>query len=119
MAKFEITNPEALKLIADFKSGLLFKPFIEKIRKIKWLLISICLFLAFLIFFNLGKALFQKADNPIFLPPSLDTIRETTTIRPNSEFDGLKDEIFNFSTDLPDPVLPDLNNQINLQKEEL
>lgn len=119
MAKFEINNPVALKFIADFKSGILFRPLVEKIRKIKWILISILLFIAFLVFYNIGKSLFQKTGVPIFTPPSLDSDRVISPPRQSSEYDSLKEEIINFSSDLPDPVMPDLVNEINLKKEEI
>ncbi len=118
MAKFEITNPEAIKLIADLKSGKTFQPFLDKIRKIKWILVSICIFFILLIFYGAGKSLFQSSNTPVFLPPNLDTPQVSTETKQKSEFDALKDEIFNFSADLPDPVMPDLSNKINLQPEE-
>lgn len=119
MAKFEINNPEALKLIEDFKSGALLKPYIEKVKKIKWILISICLFFLFLIFFKIGQTLYERANSPVFLPPSLETPTTSTAPRQQSEFDVLRTEIFDFSTDLPDPVIPDLNNNIILKAEEI
>ncbi len=119
MQKFEINNPEALKFIADFKSGVLFQPIIEKIKKIKWILISIALFITFLIFYGFGKALSNRNKVPVFLPPDLSTPQVSTAPKQSSQFDSLKSEIFEFSTDLPDPVMPDLNNSINFQKEEI
>lgn len=118
MAKFEINNPVALKFIADFKSGVLFQPIIAKIKKIRWILISIFLVIVFILFFLLGKNLFNKSTLPVFSPPNLDSERVVTPTQRGSIYDSLKEEIYNFSTELPDPVMPDLNNDINLKKEE-
>jgi len=106
MQKFEINNPVALKFIADFKSGVYTKPYIEKIKKLKWVIVSI------------GKSIFRSKGAPVFTPPSLDTERIITPSKAASDYDELKNEIFNFSTDLPDPVMPDFDNKINLQKQQ-
>ena len=118
MAKFEITNPEAIKLIEDFKSGAFFKPYLDKIKKVKWIIISVSIFILFLIFVIIGKTLYRSSETPVFLPPDLSNPEVSTVPAQTSEYDALKSEIFNYSTDLPDPVNPDLNNKINLKKEE-
>ena len=118
MQKFEINNPVALKFIADFKSGVYTRPYIEKLKKLKWGFISIGVVIVFIIFFSIGKSIFRSKGAPVFTPPSLDTERIISPSKAPSVYDDLKMEIFNFSTDLPDPVMPDLDNQINLQKEE-
>ncbi len=119
MAKYEINNPEALEFIAKFKSGKLFEPILEKIKKLKWILISIFVFLTFIIFANIGKSLFNKNTLPAYLPPSLESESITTTPKVSSEFDLLREEIYNVGTDLPDPVLPALNTSLNLKEELL
>lgn len=119
MAKFEITNPEAIKLIEDIKSGAYLKPLIEKVKKIKWYLISVAIIFVLLIFFAIGKSLSRRAQNPTFLPPQLDTVTSKEDVMPASEYDALKTEIFNFSTDLPDPIFPEFDNKINLTSEEI
>lgn len=118
MAKFEITNPEAIKLISDIKSGVYFKPVIEKVIKIKWYLISFAIFIVLIIFFAIGKSLSSRAKNPVYLPPKLDLDNRKVETSTPSQFDSLKMEISGFSTDLPDPVFPDFDNKINLQSDE-
>ena len=117
MQKFEINNPVALKFIADFKSGVLFEPIITKIKKVKWIIISTLLFIVFIICVIIGKSLFDRRGAPIFTPPTLDTQRVISPTRPASEFDSLRNEIYEFSTDLPDPVYPELKNSINLEQD--
>ena len=118
MQKFEINNPVALKFIADFKSGVYTKPYIEKIKKLKWVIVSVAIVIVFIIFFNIGKSIFRSKGAPVFTPPNLDTERIITPSKAASDYDELKNEIFNFSTDLPDPVMPDFDNKINLQKQQ-
>ncbi len=117
MAKFEITNPEAIKLIEDIKSGVYFKPIIEKIKKIKWILIGAAVFIVLLIFFAVGKSLSRNIDQTGYVPPSLDIERTVTPTTTQSKYNSLKEEIYLFSTELPDPVIPDLNNNIDLKPE--
>lgn len=118
MAKFEITNPEAIKLISDIKSGLYFKPVTDKIKKYRWYLISSAIVFVLLIFFAIGKSLSRNASNPVYLPPQLDIDTRKTEVVNRSQFDSLKMEVYNFSTDLPDPVFPDFDNKINLLPDE-
>ncbi len=118
MAKFEINNPEALEFIAKFKSGKLFEPVIEKIKKLKWILISIFVFLTFMVFASIGKSLFNKNTLPVYLPPTLESGSVASPTKVSSEFDALREEIYNVGTDLPDPVLPILNTNINLKEEQ-
>lgn len=115
MQKFEINNPVALKFIADFKSGLLWAPIVAKIKQYRLYIISVCIFLVLMIFFLLGRTLFRSSTIPSFLPPQIEKNKLTTEITPKSEFDNIRQEIFNFSTDLPDPVIPPFDNNINLE----
>ena len=119
MAKFEITNPEALKLIEDFKSGVFFRPYLEKIKQYKNLIISVAIFFVLLIFVAIGKSLSQNVQKGEYVPPTLDVERQPTMIVQKSEYEFLKSEIFLFSSDLPDPVLPNLDNAIDLKQSEL
>ena len=118
MPKFEINNPEALKLIADFKSGVLLAPYIAKLKQYRIYIISVCLFFIFLIFVTLGKSLYSGSTKSIFLPPKLNDVKPTQTITPKSEFENIRQEILNFSTELPDPVIPPFDNNINLEIDQ-
>ena len=118
MPKFEINNPEALKLIADFKSGVLLAPYIAKLKQYRIYIISVCLFLIFLIFVSLGKNLYRGSTKTIFLPPKLDDLKTTETIATKSEFETIRQEILNFSTELPDPIIPPFDNNINLELDQ-
>lgn len=117
MQKFEINNPEALKLIEDFKSGVFIKPYIEKIKKLKIFFIGFGLFLFFLIFILIGKGLSRRVEDIGFVPPNLEIQTEPTPIQASSPYSALKEEIFNFSTDLPDPIIPSISNTIDLRQE--
>lgn len=118
MPKFEINNPEALKFIADFKSGALFTTYLAKLKQYRVYIISICLFLLFLIFVSLGKGLYRGSAQPVFLPPKLDDYKPTLSVSQKSEFEAIRQEILNFSTDLPDPVIPPFDNNINLEVDQ-
>ncbi len=117
MQKFEINNPEALKLIEDLKSGAFVKPYIEKIKKLKIVFIGIGLFLFFIIFILIGKSLSTRVENFGYTPPNLEVQAEPTTAPAVSPYSGLKEEIFLFSADLPDPIIPDISNTIDLKAE--
>lgn len=119
MAKFEITNPEAIKFINDFKSGALTAPYIEKIKKYRWYLISVCLFFLMIIFINIGKSIYRRSETPVFLPPKLENTSPKQASDSKSEFESIRQEIINFSTELPDPVIPPFDNNINLEPSEL
>lgn len=119
MAKFEITNPEAIKFINDFKSGALTAPYVEKVKKYRWYLISVCLFLLMIIFINIGKSLYRRSEAPIFLPPQIGNSTPKQATEKISEFESIRQEIINFSTELPDPVIPPFDNNINLEPSEL
>lgn len=117
MQKFEINNPEALKLIEDFKSGAFVKPYVEKIKKLKMVFIGVGLFLFFLIFILIGKSLSTRVENFGYTPPNLEIKTEPTAAPINSPYSSLKEQIFLFSTDLPDPIIPDISNTIDLKAE--
>jgi len=118
MAKFEITNPDAIKFINDFKSGALYQPVIIFLKKYRWYLISSCLFLLLIIFIALGKILYRSVDQPQFLPPKLETVTGTPMLSSKSEYENIRQEILNYSTELPDPVIPEFDNNIKLEASE-
>lgn len=118
MAKFEVTNPEAIKLIADIKSGLFFAPYLAKLKQYRPYIFAICFLLLFIMFYSMGKLLYRGATQPVFLPPKLDSLSPSTTPVSKSEFESIRQEILNYSVDLPDPVIPPFDNNINLEVGE-
>lgn len=117
MQKFEINNPEALKLIEDFKSGSLFRPYLDKLKKLKNVFIGLGILLFFLIFILIGKGLSRRVENFGYIPPDLEVQTEPTQAPADSPYNSLKEQIFLFSTDLPDPIIPDISNTIDLKPE--
>ena len=117
MPKFEITNPEALKFIEDFKSGKFFGPYIEKLKKLKMVFVVFGIVFVLLVFVAIGKMLAKRVQNTGYIPPLLEIETTTTPAPASSSYNELKDQIFLFSTDLPDPVIPDLNNNIDLKPD--
>lgn len=115
----KITNPEALKLIADFKSGVLLAPIKAKIILYKWYLISVGVIIFLLIALAIGKAIFRGSENPIFLPPDVGVPSPTLDKTFNSSYESTRQDILNFGTDLPDPVIPDLNDVIDLESDNI
>lgn len=79
--------------------------------------IGIGIFLFFLIFILIGKGLSRNVENFGYTPPNLEIQTEPTTAPTNSPYNSLKEEIFLFSTDLPDPIIPDISNTIDLKVE--
>lgn len=119
MAKFEITNPEALKIINDFKSGALLQPIKVWIQKYKWYIISAGVVLVLIIFLAIGKALSRGSQVPVFLPPDISTPVATATPQVKSKYEWIRQNILDFSTDLPDPVVPPFDNAINLESDNI
>ncbi len=117
MQKFEINNPEALKLIEDLKSGSFIKPYLEKIKKLKMVFMWVGILLFFLTFILIGKSLSARVENFGYTPPNLEVQTQPTSPPINSPYSSLKEEIFLFSTDLPDPIIPDISNTIDLKAE--
>lgn len=111
----KITNPEALKLIADFKSGALLAPIKAKIILYKWYLISGGVVVFLLIALAIGKAIFRGSEAPIFLPPDIGIPSPTIDKTFNSSYEPVRQNILNFGTDLPDPVIPAFDNVIDLE----
>lgn len=111
----KITNPQALKLIADFKSGALMAPIKAKIVVYKWYLISAGVVIFLLIALSIGKAIFSSSETPVFLPPDIGIPSPTTDKTFTSVYEPIRQNILNFGTDLPDPVIPALDNVIDLE----
>lgn len=115
----KITNPEALKLLADLKSGALWVPLKVKAIRYKWFLISGAVVLFLIIALLIGKAIFSRSAGPIFLPPDIGTPQPTTDKTFTSDYEPIRQNILNFSTDLPDPIIPPFDNVINLESDNI
>ena len=113
--KFEITNPEAIKLINDLKSGVIFAPVKAWLTKYKWYWVSGLVVIVLLISLDIGKSIADSRRAPVFLPPDLGTPVPTTEVVVKSDYQWIRQNILNYSTELPDPVIPVMDNQINLQ----
>lgn len=111
----KITNPEAVKLINDFKTGALLAPLKAKAIRYKWFLVSGIVIIFLLIALAIGKAIFQSSSTPVFLPSDIGTPLPTTDITFTSDYEPIRQNILNFGTDLPDPVIPPFDNVIDLE----
>jgi hypothetical protein len=113
--KFEITNPQALELIEKFKSGSIFLPVKTKLIQYKWIIISVVVLLALPISIAIGKSLFEKAPSNEFIPPEIENVKPVEKEVIKSDFDGLKTQIRTFNIELPDPIMPPVDNKIDLE----
>jgi len=117
--KFEITNPEAVELLNDIKTGAYLVPIKAWITRFKWFLVSGLVLVVLLIALAVGKAIFQRSKPPVFLPPDLGTPVPTTRKTVKSDYEWIRQNIQNFSTDLPDPVIPPFDNAIDLESDNI
>jgi hypothetical protein len=115
--KLEITNPQALELIAKVKSGEIIEPLKIWVIKHKWYLISGAGVFVLMIALLIGKVLSEKGATPVFTPPDIESVYPTTSTIIKSDFQGLKEEIQNLNTDLPDPYIPSFDNAIDLEPQ--
>jgi len=113
--KFEITNPEAIKLLSSIKSGAVFTPVKNWIIRYKWFLVGGLTLIVLLIALSIGKAISERNKPPVFLPPDLGTPSPTETSVVKSDYEWIRQNIIYFSTDLPDPVIPPFDNGIDLE----
>jgi hypothetical protein len=111
-----ITNPQALELIRKIKTREIFIPLITWYKKYKWFLVFIAVLLILSMALVIGKKLSEKTPVPTFTPPDIETVIPTTSTIIKSDFSGLKEEIQNLNTDLPDPYIPVFDNAINLEE---
>jgi len=114
--KIEITNPEAIELINKFKSREILIPITTWLKKYKSYLISILIVIVLVIALVIGKNLSEQTPIPVFTPPDIDSPSPTEFIVIESDFSGLKEEIQNMNTDLPDPFIPSFDDAINLEE---
>ena len=113
--KIKITNPEAIKLLADIKSGVYFAPFKQRLITYKWYIISGLVVLTFIIALIIGKVIARRTPGEVFTPPNLETPIPTTEAETKSKYEPLRQEIIYFNSDLPDPVIPPFDNSIDLE----
>jgi len=113
--KTDITNPEAIKLINDIQSGAIFVPIKNKIIRYKWFIVGGVIVIALLIALAIGKSLSENPENPVFLPPDTQDPFVTPTVTVKSSYESVRQEILDFSTDLPDPVVPPFDNNMDLE----
>lgn len=111
----KITNPEAIKLINDIQTGAIWAPLKIKFIRYKWFIISGGIIIVLLIALSIGKAIFQSSQAPVFLPPDIGTPQPTTEKAFTSDYEVIRQNIMNFGTDLPDPVIPPFDNVIDLE----
>lgn len=114
--KIEITNPEAVELINKFKSREIFVPITAWLKKYKWIIISISIVIILITALAIGKKLSEQTPIPVFTPPDIETLSPTETITIKSDYSGLKEDIQNLNTDLPDPFIPSFDDAINLEE---
>ncbi|HCW31238.1 MAG: hypothetical protein UV28_C0022G0013 [Candidatus Collierbacteria bacterium GW2011_GWE2_42_48] len=114
--KIEITNPQALEIMGKVKSGEIFIPLATWFKKSKWYLISILIVTILLIALVVGKNLSEKTPVPVFAPPDIESITPPEVINLKSDFSGLKEEIQNLNTDLPDPFIPTFDDNLKLEE---
>ncbi len=115
--KIEITNPEALELLRKIKSREILIPIYAWFNKYRWYLIALIVVIALLIALIIGKIASEKTPIPTFIPPDIENVVPTESTSVKSDFSGLKDEIINTNTDLPDPAIPVFDNVIDLEEK--
>jgi hypothetical protein len=112
----KVTNPEAIELIRKIKSGEIFTPILAWLKKNRWYLVAVGVFIVLLIALVIGKKLSENAQTPVFSPPDIETVTPTVTTTVQSSFSGLKKNIQDLNTDIPDPYIPTFDNNINLEE---
>jgi len=112
----KVTNPEAIELLRKIKSREIFIPLLAWLKKFRWYLIAFFVVAALLIALIVGKLASEKTPIPVFTPPDIENTQPTESVSIKSDFSGLKDEILNINTDLPDPAIPVFDNTINLEE---
>jgi hypothetical protein len=117
--KLEITNPQALEFIAKVKSGEIYTPLKAWFQKNMWYVISGTVIFVLLLALLIGKSLSDKAAVPSFTPPDIESLSPTPINTVQSSFSGLKEEIQNLNTDLPDPFIPSFDNVIDLEAKAI
>lgn len=109
-------NPEALKLFESIRSGSWLVPVKRQIYRFRWFLVLIILLISFFLAISLGNHLSRLNSADKFTVPSLEINSDQDQRKSVSIFDSLKKEIQNFSPLLPDPAIPEFENNVNLQE---
>jgi hypothetical protein len=112
----KITNPEAIELIRKIKTREIFIPVVTWIKKYRWFLIAFAVVIILLIALAIGKKVSEGTPIPSFIPPEIENPVPTTGTTIKSDYSGLKEEIQNINTDLPDPFIPVFDNNLNLEE---
>lgn len=115
--KINVTNPEALELIRKIQTREILIPIKAWLKKYKWYLISVTVFLVLIIALAIGKKASEKTAIPVFIPPEIESPSPTTVTVVKSDFSALREEISNINTDLPDPFIPVFDNAIDLEEK--
>lgn len=114
--KLEITNPQAIELINKIKSGEIYRPILERFKKYRWYFLGFGIALVLIIALIIGKTLSESAEKTIYTPSDIESVTPTTEDVVESDFSGIKKEIQDFNTDLPDPFIPSFDNNISLEE---
>lgn len=112
----KITNPQALEFIAKIKSGEIKQTVLDWFKKTKWYFYSAFIILILIIALFIGKAISEKAITTVFTPPDIENPTNSTDPVIKSIFSGLKENIEQLNTDLPDPFIPSFENNIDLEE---
>ena len=115
----KISNPEAIKLLNDLKSGVFWAPIKAWFIRYQWYLVGGLVVIFLLIALSVGKAVFRRSQAPVFLPPDIDTPEPTIQESFTSIYEPLRQNILNFGIDLPDPIIPPFDNAINLESDNI
>jgi len=110
-----ITNPEAVAFIEKVKSGEYFRIIKTEFLKVKWFFVGALILLTLLLAIVVGKRLSEKAG-PSYIPPIIEVTVPTQETQKSSVFSALKRKIQEFSAQLPDPAIPELDNTLNLEQ---
>jgi hypothetical protein len=114
LPKLEINNPEALALIERIRSGHYQAQATLFIKRHAFLLIAVSVVVLILISVLIGTNL-SKNNLPILTAPELDSSSNFAPQITKSRYEPLKKEILDQSFDLPDPVIPQFDNALDLK----
>lgn len=117
--KIEITNPQAIEMINKFKSGDITKNIFDRIKRYKVYIGVGFVVIVIIVAAAIGKSLSQSNPAPEFKPPVIENPSATPTISQKSVFQPIRDNISNFSSSMPDPAVPDFDDNINLEPPTL
>lgn len=117
--KLKITNPRVIELINRLKSGKGLESLKSWTKKNRWYLIAAGVVVVFSSALVVGKILSESNPVPTFTPPEIEINEPTMESTIKSTYSGLKQEIQNLNTDLPDPYIPSFDNAINLDEQSI